>query len=293
MMGEQTRPMPSVGVLVQSVAARLDAAGIGESRLEARLLLAEATGWTLEMIVARRNTPLEPGVVARVERLAARRLAREPMSHILGWREFWSLRFRVTSDVLTPRPDSETLVEAVLAAIPDRGRKLRILDLGVGSGCLLLALLHELPQANGLGVDRSARALVIARQNARALGLEGRASFRAGDWGEGIAEVFDVVVSNPPYVPSDDIETLDPEVAEHEPWLALDGGPDGLDCYRRLVGQLGYLVQPGGIVALEVGRGQAAAVARLVRDAGFGAVTTHKDLGGVARVVFARRLSPG
>ncbi len=293
MTGEQTGAKPTAGALVQAMAARLAAAGIAESRLEARLLVAEATGWTLETIVARRDAPLEAGVVARVERLAARRLAREPMSHILGWREFWSLRFRVTPDVLTPRPDSETLVDAVMAAVPYRGRKLRILDLGVGSGCLLLALLHELPQATGLGVDRSARALVIARQNARALGLEGRAAFRSGDWGEGIAEVFDVVVSNPPYVPSDDIETLDPEVSEHEPWLALDGGADGLDCYRRLVGQLGYLVQPGGIVALEVGRGQAAAVARLVRDAGFGAVSTHKDLGGIPRVVLARRLSPG
>jgi release factor glutamine methyltransferase len=293
MTGDKTGARPTAGALVQAVAARLAAVGIAEGRLEARLLLAEAAGWTLETIVARRDTPLEPGVVARVERLAARRLAREPMSHILGWREFWSLRFRVTPDVLTPRPDSETLVDAVLAAIPDRGRALRILDLGVGSGCLLLALLHELPPATGLGVDRSARALVVARQNARALGLESRTAFRSGDWGEGIAEVFDVVVSNPPYVPSDDIGTLDPEVSEHEPWLALDGGRDGLDCYRRLVGQLGYLVQPGGIVALEVGRGQAAAVARLVRDAGFGAVSIHKDLGGIARVVLARRLSPG
>ena len=283
--------MPTVGELVQSVAGRLAAADIAESRLEARLLLAEAAGWTLERIVAQRDTALESGVVARVERLAARRLGREPMSHILGWREFWSLRFKVTADVLTPRPDSETLIEAALGALPDRGAKLRLLDLGVGSGCLLLALLHELPGASGLGVDRSVRALVVARQNARALGLAARTELRAGDWGEGIEEVFDVVVSNPPYVPSDDIENLDPEVSEHEPWLALDGGPDGLDCYRRLVGQLGYLVRPGGIVALEVGRGQAPLVARLVGAAGFRAVTIHNDLAGIPRVVRARRPS--
>jgi release factor glutamine methyltransferase len=275
------------------VAGRLAAEGIAEGRLEARLMLGEAAGWSLEKIVAERDTVLESGVVARVERLAARRLQREPMSHVLGWREFWSLRFRVTPDVLTPRPDSETLVEAVLGAMPDRQAKLRVLDLGVGSGCLLLALLHELPQASGVGVDRSARALVVARQNARTLGLGVRTEFRSGDWGEGLEEVFDVVVSNPPYVPSDDIEGLDPEVSEHEPWLALDGGPDGLECYRRLAGQLGYLVRPGGIVALEVGRGQAPPVARLVSDAGFRGVTIHTDLGGIPRVILARRPSTG
>jgi release factor glutamine methyltransferase len=285
--------MPTVGELVQSVSTRLAAVGVGESRLEARLLLAEAAGWSIETIVAERDSPLESGIVARVERLTGRRLAREPMSHILGWREFWSLRFRVTADVLTPRPDSETLVEAVLGALPDRSAELRILDLGVGSGCLMLSLLHELPRASGVGIDRSQRALAVARQNAEALGLAARSDLRAGDWGEGIAEVFDVVVSNPPYVPSDDIGALDPEVSEHEPWLALDGGADGLDCYRRLVGQLGYLVQPRGIVALEVGRGQAPAVARLVRDAGFRAVSVHGDLAGIERVVLARRPSPG
>jgi release factor glutamine methyltransferase len=285
--------MPTVGELVQSVAARLEAVGIAESRLEARLLLGEAAGWTLEKIVADRDTALESGVVARVERLTARRLQREPMSHVLGWREFWSLRFKITPDVLTPRPDSETLVEAVLGTLPDRQARLRVLDLGVGSGCLLLSLLHELPQAGGVGVDRSARALVVARQNARSLGMGGRTEFRAGDWGEGIEEVFDVVVSNPPYVPSDDIETLDPEVSEHEPWLALDGGSDGLDCYRRLAGQLGYLVRPGGVVALEVGRGQASQVARLLSDAGFRGCVTYNDLGGIPRVVLARRPSTG
>lgn len=285
--------MVTVAELVQSVARRLEDVGITEGRLEARLLLGEATDWTLEKIVAERDTPLESGVVARVERLAARRLAREPMSHVLGWREFWSLRFKVTSDVLTPRPDSETLVEAVMRALPDRAAKLRLLDLGVGSGCLLLSLLHELPHASGVGIDRSARALVVARQNARALDLAGRAELRAGDWGDGIEEVFDIVVSNPPYVPSDDIETLDPEVSEHEPWLALDGGADGLDCYRRLAGQLGYLVRPGGIVALEVGKGQAAMVARLIRAAGFIDISTHNDLAGIPRAILARRSSPG
>ncbi|QQS11560.1 MAG: peptide chain release factor N(5)-glutamine methyltransferase [Rhodospirillales bacterium] len=285
--------MTTAGELVRSVARRLEEAGVGDGRLEARLLLGDAAGWTTERIVADSETPLDPGIVARVERLAQRRVEREPMSHILGRREFWSLTFKVSPDVLTPRPDSEALVEAVLKALPDRGARLRVLDLGVGSGCLLLSLLHELPNATGVGIDRSERALAVARDNAAALGLADRATMTPGDWGEGIADVFDVVVSNPPYIRSDDIELLDPEVCDHEPWLALDGGPDGLDCYRRLAGQLGYLVRPGGWVALEVGKDQWEAVTRLVRHAGFRVEAPIRDLGGVDRVVLGRRPTPG
>ncbi|MBL8674833.1 MAG: peptide chain release factor N(5)-glutamine methyltransferase [Rhodospirillales bacterium] len=285
--------MTTAGELVRSVARRLEEAGVGDGRLEARLLLGDAAGWTTERIVADSETPLDPGIVARVERLAQRRVEREPMSHILGRREFWSLTFKVSPDVLTPRPDSEALVEAVLKALPDRGARLSVLDLGVGSGCLLLSLLHELPNATGVGIDRSERALAVARDNAAALGLADRATMTPGDWGEGIADVFDVVVSNPPYIRSDDIELLDPEVCDHEPWLALDGGPDGLDCYRRLAGQLGYLVRPGGWVALEVGKDQWEAVTRLVRHAGFRVEAPIRDLGGVDRVVLGRRPTPG
>ncbi len=282
--------MPTVGDMVASVAARLAAAGIENGRLDARLLVGDATGLTVEAMIAQPETTIDdPGVVARVERLTKRRLAREPMSQILGRREFWGLSFKVTSDVLTPRPDSETLVEAVLSVVPDRSASLRLLDLGVGSGCLLLSLLHALPHARGLGIDRSERALAVARENAEALGLADRAEMRAGDWGADLPDQYDIVVSNPPYIPSDDIEGLDPEVSEHEPWLALDGGRDGLDAYRTLAGELPFLVREGGWTALEVGQGQAAAVARLVRAAGFRIERVVADLGGVERVILARR----
>ncbi len=282
--------MPTVGEMLASVAARLAAAGIDNGRLEARLLVGDATGLAVEAMIADPGAAInDAGVIARVERLTKRRLTREPMSQILGSREFWSLPFKVTPDVLTPRPDSETLVEAVLSVVPDRSARLSLLDLGVGSGCLLLALLHALPNARGLGVDRSERALAVARENAQALGLAGRAEMRAGDWGAGLAEQYDIVVSNPPYIPTDDIEGLAPEVSEHEPWLALDGGQDGLDAYRTLAGELPFLVREGGWTALEVGQGQAADVARLMRLAGFRIERVAADLGGIERVVLARR----
>ena len=282
--------MPTVGDMLASVAARLAAAGIENGRLEARLLVGDATGLTVETMIAEPEIAIDdPGVVARVERLTKRRLTHEPMSQILGYREFWSLSFKVTPDVLTPRPDSETLVEAVLSVVPDRSARLRLLDLGVGSGCLLLSLLHALPNARGLGIDRSERALAVARENAEALGLADRAEMRAGDWGADLPDQYDIVVSNPPYIPSDDIEGLAPEVSEHEPWLALDGGRDGLDAYRTLAGELPYLVREGGWTVLEVGQGQAAAVARLVRAAGFRIERVVADLGGIERVILARR----
>ncbi len=282
--------MPKVSELLASVAARLSAAGLESGRLEARLLVGDATALSIEQLVAHPEREVDDGgVLARIERLTKRRLAREPMSQILGQREFWSLTFKVTPDVLTPRPDSETLVEAALAALVDRTRPWRILDLGVGSGCLLLSLLHELPNATGIGIDRSERALAVARANAETLGLAGRAVLQLGDWGQGIEEQFDLVVSNPPYIPSDDIETLDPEVSEHEPWLALDGGLDGLDAYRRLAGQLPVLAREGGWALLEVGVDQAQIVARLVRAAGFKIERIRADLGGIERVVVARR----
>lgn len=282
--------MPTVGEMLASVAARLAAAGIENGRLEARLLVGDATGLPVEAMIAEPGAPVDdPGVVARVERLTKRRLTREPMSQILGRREFWSLPFKVTPDVLTPRPDSETLVEEVLSIVPDRSAKLSLLDLGVGSGCLLLSLLHALPNARGLGVDRSERALAVARENAEALGLAGRARMRAGNWGAELTDQYDIVVSNPPYIPSDDIEGLAPEVSEHEPWLALDGGTDGLDAYRTLAGELPFLVREGGWTALEVGQGQAPMVARLVRAAGFRIERVAADLGGIERVILARR----
>ena len=211
------------------------------------------------------------------------------MAHILGRREFWSLAFKVTADTLDPRPDSETLVQAVLDQVPDRSAALRLADFGTGTGCLLLALLHELPNATGVGVDVSAAALAVAAENADALGLAQRASFHRGNWDDGIDPGFDIVLSNPPYIPSGDIAGLQPEVASFEPRLALDGGSDGLDAYRRLGPAAMRLLVPGGLAAFEIGLGQGDSVRRIMAAAGLRHIATARDLGAVERCVLFRK----
>ncbi|HEX3065021.1 MAG TPA: peptide chain release factor N(5)-glutamine methyltransferase, partial [Dongiaceae bacterium] len=235
----------SAGAAIDEAAKRLAAAGINEARREARLLLAEATGWEAASIVAHPERELDEHQASRLAELLRRRATREPLSRILGWREFWSLRFALGPDTLDPRPDSETLIEAALA-LADRGRALSVLDLGTGSGCLLLAFLSEVPNARGLGIDVNQGAITIAEANARALGLAGRARFRLGDWGTDLTERFDLILCNPPYIPAGDIAGLAPEVARFDPLLALAGGPDGLDAYRRLSDELPRLLLPGG-----------------------------------------------
>ncbi len=191
--------------------------------------------------------------------------------------------------MLVPRPESETVVEATLAALPDRAAALRILDLGTGSGCLLLALLSELPRASGLGIDRSAAALALAAQNAERLGLARRAAFREGDWGRGVSGAFDVIVSNPPYVARDDAEGLAPEVRACEPEEALFAGPDGLAAYPALAPDCARLLAPDGVVCLEIGQGQGAAVAGIMRRHGLRLVGARPDLAGIERCLILRR----
>ncbi len=253
------------------------------------LLLAEATGLAPDRVRIETDRDIAPEAEARFNALLARRAARQPMAQILGRREFWSLTFRVTPDVLDPRPDSETLVAAVLERVADRQAKLRLLDFGTGSGCLLLSLLHELPEAHGLGIDQSEAALVVARGNAASLGLDTRATFQLGDWGSGLEGPFEIVISNPPYIESGTIAALAPEVARHEPLSALDGGADGLEAYRRLIPDAARLLAPDGLVALEIGQGQETAVAALLERAGFGAVAMAVDLGGTIRTLLARK----
>jgi len=268
----------------------LTAAGIDNARFEARLLLAHAAQLTIEQLVARGTDEVPTGVVEAVRALTARRVRREPMAYILGEREFWGLTFKVTPAVLVPRPDSETLIEAALELLPDRGRRWRILDLGVGSGCLLLTLLREFPQAVGIGMDASPEALAVARGNAEALGVASRATLVAGDWRDpGWAErlygPFDLVVSNPPYIESQVIDRLMPEVARFEPRQALDGGPDGLVAYRIIAAAASKLITLGGWLAVEAGEGQSAEIARLFGAAGLAPKAPWKDLGGIERVV--------
>ena len=273
---------------LREIGARLAPAGIAEPRREARLLLAAATGLSQAQLVAEPKRPLNEAEAGRLAELAGRRESREPLSRILGRREFWSLSFALGPETLDPRPDSETLIEAALAWLgPSRGRAegtmLKILDLGTGTGCLLLALLSELPGAEGLGIDTQPGAVAIARANAEALGLGARARFRTGDWGQGIGERFDVILCNPPYVPAAEIARLEPEVARFDPWLALSGGSDGLNSYRALALQLPDLLAGEGRAFIELGFGQATAAAGLFETGGLQAVDCRSDLAGIPR----------
>jgi len=280
----------TIGAVLAAATGRLKQADVAETlRLDAILLLEQASGLTANSIRLNPDETLMPETIAAFEALLQRRLAHEPVSKIVGFREFWSLTFRTSRDVLDPRPDSETLVAGVLAALPDRHAKLRLIDFGTGSGCLLLSLLHELPKATGLAVDLSPAALAIARENAERLGLIDRVGFRAASWGEALDERFDILISNPPYIESAMVPTLEPEVARHDPLLAFDGGADGLDAYRALAPDLARLAAPGAVVAVEVGLGQDVAVSRLLAEQGFQEIAVLPDLSGIGRVVSGRK----
>lgn len=254
--------------------------------------MSRAANLSVEQLIARGRDSAPASVEAALRLLTARRVKREPMAYILGEREFWGLPFKVTPAVLVPRPDTETLIEAALSLMPDRRRPWRILDLGVGSGCLLLTLLKEYPNATGVGVDLSGEALEVARANAEALGLTDRAVWTSGDWRrEGWADrlpgPFDLVVSNPPYVEAETIDRLMPEVARYEPRMALEGGPDGLDAYRAIASAARKLVTPGGSLLVEAGAGQASDIAGILSSIGLKVLPFWKDLAGIERVVGA------
>ena len=280
----------SLVTLWTAVRKRLEAAGVDTPVLDARLLLEAGAGVARLDIITDPRRLLSEAQVAAVETLAARREAREPISHILGRKPFWTLELVVTPDVLTPRPETELVVEAALEMLAQDARA-RVLDLGVGSGAILLAVLHERSNATGVGVDVSEAALAVARRNAEQLGLSGRLTLQRGDWGAGLEGRFDLVLANPPYVRSADIAGLQPEVARYEPRLALDGGADGLEAYRDILRELARLLAPGGAFAFEVGRGQAEAVEALARAQGLVTDSARTDLAGTVRVVRGRRAS--
>ena len=281
----------AVGEAFRDASRRLSEAGVVTARLDARLLVEHVLGEAPGAALGQRERILSADQDDHLRALLGRRLRREPWARIVGKREFWSLPFRVGEATLVPRPDSETLIEAALAWARGRRDPLRVLDLGTGCGCLLLAVLSELGQAQGVGVDISAAALDTARHNAEALGLGGRARFVRGHWGDALKGPFDMVLANPPYIASADIEHLEPEVAAYEPREALDGGADGLDAYRALAPGLAPLMAPlmaqGAAAFIEVGAGQAPAVAGILTGNRLSVVRTESDLAAIDRCVVA------
>jgi release factor glutamine methyltransferase len=256
--------------------------------LDARVLLGHALGLEHTALVSNGDRTLTAEEISAIAAFAARRLAHEPVARIVGGKEFWSLQFGVTPATLVPRPETETVVAAALATIPNRARALRIADFGTGTGALLLALLSELPNATGVGTDISLPALATARDNALHLGVASRAYFVASDYGAALSAPFDLVVSNPPYIASHEIAGLDPEVRDHDPRLALDGGLSGLDGYRAVVVDACRILAPEGILVVELGAGQAAAVADLMREGGIAPDPPEADLSGHLRALLGR-----
>lgn len=263
-------------------AAALLAAVSDSARLDAELLLAHAAGVSREEMILRLRDMVVPAEFAA---LVARRMRHEPVSHITGKRDFWTLSLEVSADVLTPRPDTETLLEAAVEHFAGTAGPRRILDLGTGSGALLLAALDEWRGASGLGIDLSKAALRVARRNGRALGMDARAEWRTGDWAAGLDERFDLILANPPYISTSAI--LPRDVAGYEPHIALFAGEDGLDAYRIIAAQIGALIAAGGVAAIEIGFDQGASAAALFVAQGL-TVEVRADLAGRARCLLIR-----
>lgn len=277
----------TIATTIHNATQRLAAIGVDTAFLDARLLVAHALKLTREEMLSREGHVLTDHERASVEALIARREAREPVSQILGKRGFWRDEFLVTKDVLTPRPESETMIEALLTLRPERDRAFQLLDLGTGSGCLLLSALREYPKSHGTGVDESEAALNVARANAQALGLDTRAQFIQSDWCVALPENFraDIVLANPPYIPAGEIATLAPEVRQYDPMRALHGGEDGLQCYRKIFSQLSLYLSPHALILTEVGATQAQDVAEIGRASGMKLSSIVPDLAGFARIV--------
>jgi release factor glutamine methyltransferase len=265
-------------------------AGIDSPDADARLLIAEALDIGRTELMVNGERPITPEQSQAIDALAQRRLKREPVARILGRKEFWSLSLRISDAVLVPRPETETVVEAALDFVVRGGLRLeslRILDIGTGSGALLLALLSELPNARGTATDISAAALDVARSNAERLGLASRCTFVECDIAEGVPGPFDLIVSNPPYIAHDDIATLEPEVRDFDPRLALDGGHDGLGAYRAIAHDARRLLASGGRLIVELGAGQESAVRALLTGIGMTVNGARDDLAGIARALGA------
>ena len=283
----------SVGGARRALARMFAAAGLDTPALDARVIVGRALALDHAALAGAAERALDAQERERIAAMAARRLAREPVARLLGRKEFWGLPLKVNAETLLPRPETETVVEAALTAVDcddRRWRALRIADLGTGSGALLLALLSELPNAFGVGTDISFAALRCARDNAAALGLSGRASFVACDYGRALRGPVDILVSNPPYVARADIAGLQAEVRDFDPRRALDGGPDGLDGYRAIASHAARLLAPDGILVLELGHGQLGPVTSIFTPVGVAPVAPRYDLAGIARALVMRAL---
>jgi release factor glutamine methyltransferase len=271
--------------------ALFERAGIDSPALDARVLVQHALSLDHTALAAAPRRMLSDNERNDIVQLAARRLAGEPVARILGAKEFWGLPFSLSAATLVPRPETETVIEAALEALgKQRDETLRIADLGTGTGAILLALLHELRNATGVGTDLDATAIETAQANAQALGLSSRAQFVRTDFGSGLDRRFDLVVSNPPYIATGDIAELAPEVRDHDPKLALDGGRDGLDAYRAIAAQMPALLNARGAAIVEIGIGQAAQVETIFKPAGLHLTGAKPDLAGITRALtFGRR----
>jgi release factor glutamine methyltransferase len=278
----------TLGSLVAMAASALSAAGFEDPRRHARRLVASALSIAQTDLFGHPDRIVDEHQILRVREILRRMLDHEPLSRILGQREFWGLRFLLSAETLDPRPETESVVEAVLRRSPDRQVSRRILDLGTGTGCLLLALLSELPASTGIGVDIVEGAVRTAARNASLLRLADRALFFVGDWGGALSDRFDVIVANPPYIASVGLALLPREVACYDPWLALDGGNEGLASHRVIAADLPRLLAPDGIFVTEVGEGQINAVTGMLKASGLVFGGSEKDLSGTARCVVAR-----
>lgn len=285
-MAQGLQPGVTRMAALKALRAMLIEAGIDDSAADARLLLCAAGGIDKLDLIREPELALSAATIERLVPMARRRVAREPLSRILSRKEFWGLPLAISPGVLDPRPDTETLVGAILKELADdRGAPLRILDLGAGSGAILCALLKEFSEATGVAVDLSPAAAAQARANLSACGLAGRCSVIVASWGSALAGPFDVIVSNPPYIASGRIGELEREVREHDPALALNGGPDGLDAYRAIAPELPGLLAERGRFFLEVGAGQADIVMAILARYNLAQMGTYADLAGFGRVV--------
>ena len=261
--------------------------GIESAALDARLLIAHATGLSASQMIAMSNDRLSPEQWEKITQYAARRLAGEPVDIILGYKDFWKDRFIISNDVLSPRPETEGIISRAMALMPpEKDCEPKILELGVGSGALILSLMREYPNARALGVDISEKALAIARANAKALSLE--CDFIQSDWLSSVSGEFDLIVSNPPYITGDEMEVLPKAVSMYDPKLALYGGEDGLEAYRRITQESGAYLRPNGYLIFEIGASQGQAVKTLMLSCGFKDVHIDQDLAGHDRIVYGR-----